>query len=120
MARQAPDRAGTLGPDAYPDILTGQQVIHPAGAVSPGETSVDLNPGGPGPGPWLQRLYDLAYGNAGVANDRTPQNRAFVAGFMAHAAGDTYGHTFINAFTGGAFHFLPLPENAIKHVVLEG
>jgi hypothetical protein len=27
-------RAGALGPDAYPDMLTGQQVIHPNGALT--------------------------------------------------------------------------------------
>ena len=29
-AKRAYYRAGVLGPDAYPDIMTGQQVIHPS------------------------------------------------------------------------------------------
>jgi hypothetical protein len=38
---------------------------------------------------------------------------------MTHAAGDMFGHTFINHFTGAPFTMTP-PQNAIKHVVLEG
>ncbi|HET9907558.1 MAG TPA: hypothetical protein VFQ23_12985 [Anaerolineales bacterium] len=120
-------RAGVLGPDAYPDIATGQQIIHPAGKDTPGQPSgVDINAGGPGSGPWLEYLYSRAFtgcnpdGSACNAADKTPANQAFVMGFLAHAAGDMYGHTFINYYTGGPFHFSPKTENAIKHIVLEG
>src|SRR5262249_27260565 len=54
-------RAGVLGPDAYPDIATGQQIIHPAGKKGNGETEADLNRGGPGPDEWLRHLWNLAY-----------------------------------------------------------
>lgn len=120
-------RAGTLGPDAYPDIMTGQQVIHPAGRNTPGEPAdMDLNPNGPGSNPWLEYLWSRAYRGADPDGlhpnpaDRTPQTQAFVLGYLSHAAGDMYGHTFMNYFTGGPFHFMPRPENAVKHVVLEG
>jgi hypothetical protein len=102
--RQHPDqfRAGVIGPDAYPDIMTGQQLIHPDG-----------RPGGPTSNDWLEYLWDSSqkppYATAPV--------RAFVLGFLAHAAGDMYGHTFINHYTGGNFE---LGENAAKHIVLEG
>ncbi len=112
-------RAGVLGPDAYPDIATGQQIIHPAGQRSNGETEADLNRGGPGPDLWLAHLWDKAYGSSGTP-DSTDPCRAFVAGYLTHAAGDIYGHTFVNHYTGDAFHFSPKPENAIKHIVLEG
>ena len=112
-------RSGVLGPDAYPDIATGQQIIHPAGSRGNGETDADLNRGGPGPDPWLRYLWEKAYGTSGTP-DATGPCRAFVAGYLTHAAGDIYGHTFINHFTGDAFHFMPKPENAIKHIVLEG
>lgn len=114
-------RAGVLGPDAYPDILTGQQIIHPAGANSPGQpVDVDINTGGPGTDPWLTHLWNLAYGTTGSTATRTPEVRAFVAGYLSHAAGDVYAHTMINSFSGGPFHFTPKQENALKHVVLEG
>ncbi len=112
-------RAGVIGPDGYPDLLTGQQIIHPAGRRTPGESEVDLNNGGPGPNPWLQYLWDVAF-ESDNAEDTTPQARAFVIGYLTHAAGDMYAHSFVNYFAGGAFHFHPHPENAIKHIVLEG
>lgn len=95
-------RAGVLGPDAYPDILTGQQVIHPDGR----ETGV-----GGGSDAWLSHIWH-EFGDS-------PQQKAFRLGFLTHAAGDMYGHTFINYFTGAPFTLTP-PQNATKHVVLEG
>jgi hypothetical protein len=100
-------RAGILGPDAYPDILTGQQVIHPAAS----ETKI---PGGPDA--WLSYLWT----RANTAN--TPAIRAFTVGYLTHAAGDMFGHTFVNNFSGGSFAITPPagPANAVKHIVVEG
>ena len=95
-------RAGVIGPDAYPDILTGQQVIHPDKSRPDGTNS------------WLEYLWN----QAGTDGNNTQPIKAFVGGFLTHAAGDMYGHTFVNKFTGGPFTFIPL-ENAVKHVVLE-
>ena len=102
--RQYPDqfRAGAIGPDAYPDILTGQQLIHPDGS-----------PKGPNSNDWLEYLWESSQRSP----HDTPQVRSFVLGFLTHAAGDMFGHTFINHFTGGEFE---LGENAAKHIVLEG
>ncbi len=52
----------------------------------------------------------------------TPVTRAFVVGYLTHAMGDMFGHTFVNYFTDGEFAIKPPagPENAIKHMVLEG
>jgi hypothetical protein len=94
--------AGVLGPDAFPDIATGQMSIHPKEE----ESGV---PGGSNT--WLANVWDNFNGS--------PQERAFRLGFLTHAAGDMYGHTFINYFTGAPFTLDP-PTNAIKHVVLEG
>lgn len=95
-------RAGVLGPDAYPDILTGQQVIHPEGE----ETGVP-----DGSDAWLGHVWN-SFGD-------DPWQRAFRLGFLTHAAGDTYGHTFINHFSGAPFTLNP-PDNAVRHIVLEG
>ena len=101
-------RSGVLGPDAYPDILTGQSAIHPG---------VDPQTGGSrgddpleGSDAWLQYLWK-------DSQKEKPAVRAWVAGFMTHAAGDLFAHTFINEFAGGEFEIGP---NALKHVVLEG
>ncbi|WP_181256590.1 hypothetical protein [Merismopedia glauca] len=99
-------RAGIFGPDAYPDILTGQQVIHP----NPTDTGI-----AGGSGTWLKYLWNLS----NTPGNNTPQIKAFVTGYLTHAAGDMYGHTFINNFTGGHFVIAP-PDNAIKHILVEG
>lgn len=112
-------RAGVLGPDAYPDILSGQQSIHPdekGSGVKGGSNT------------WLQYMWDRrdparlpGYAQAMKARKIPNDGRmiAFTAGFLTHAAGDMYGHTFINNFAGGPFAFNP-PSNATKHVLLEG
>jgi hypothetical protein len=91
-------RAGVLGPDAYPDMLFGQGVIHPATDDNGSDTD-----------PWLRHLYYKA---------STPQERAFVLGFLSHAAGDMFGHTFINHYARGPFDFAD--GNAKRHIVAEG
>jgi len=98
-------RAGILGPDAYPDILTGQQVIHP----DPELTNIAS-----GSNAWLTYLW--------TATNTQGNNKAFVVGYLTHAAGDMYGHTFINNFTGAPFKSSPPegPENGIKHILVEG
>jgi alpha-tubulin suppressor-like RCC1 family protein len=93
-------KAGAIGPDAFPDILTGQTGIHPDNSLHKICISND----------WLQNIWDT-----GLQSPRQ-QVRAFVAGFLTHAAGDLFGHTFINDYAGGSFE---LGENALKHYVLE-
>jgi len=107
--RAAPDRyrAGVLGPDAYPDIMTGQQIIHP-------EVSLDGSGRVIGSDAWLNHLWTRSYGATA-----SPEVRAFVSGFLTHAAGDSFAHTYVNHFSGGAFTLDPR-QNAIRHVVLEG
>lgn len=107
--RAAPDRyrAGVLGPDAYPDIMTGQQIIHPEVATDDAGRTV-------GSDAWLNHLWARSYGAGG-----SPEVRAFVSGFLTHAAGDGFAHTYVNHYSGGAFTLDPR-QNAIRHIVLEG
>ncbi|MBI1756056.1 MAG: hypothetical protein HYR64_03000 [Fimbriimonas ginsengisoli] len=129
--------AGTCGPDAFPDILTGQEMIHPAGKVTPGQERhshpgdpADINrdlpsgPQGPGSNRWLEHLYDCTFGHAegGSTAYNTDADRAFALGFLAHSAGDMYAHTFINHYTGAPFNFQSAQGptgNAVRHIVLE-
>lgn len=108
--RAAPQqyRAGVLGPDAYPDILTGQQVIHP-------DAAEDVGPGAGGSNAWLTHLW-----RRGFVDNPSPQIRAFTVGYLTHAAGDIFAHTYVNHFAGGEFQLVPDPTNATKHLVLEG
>ena len=137
-ARPEQYRAGVVGPDAYPDLLTGQQVIHTDGSHSLPANPSRLEPSSArGTDAWLTHLWRKAYrplspeeqrlrdamGNIprglGYRGD-TPEVRAFVAGYLTHAAGDMFMHTFVNHYAGGDFSFAPDPRNAVKHVVLEG
>ncbi len=107
-AAPAQYRAGVLGPDAYPDILTGQQVIHP-------EESDAIDGKANGSNAWLTHLWNLA-----MNGNQSPQVQAFVVGYLTHTAGDVFAHTYVNHFAGGEFMFTPDPTNAVKHLILEG
>ncbi|RZJ16838.1 MAG: hypothetical protein EON91_11625 [Brevundimonas sp.] len=130
--------AGVVGPDAYPDLLTGQQIIHTSGSHSLPADPSRLEPSSArGSDAWLTYLWRKAYrpltpteqriqdalgnmpGGMGFRRDSAAV-RAFVAGYLTHAAGDMFMHTFVNHYAGGDFSFAPDPRNAAKHVVLEG
>lgn len=105
-------RAGVLGPDAYPDITTGQCLIHPHQASAlDGQVANGTNS-------WLTHIWNLTYGPVEL-HTGTP-TRAFAVGYLTHAAGDLFAHTFMNHFSGGEFMLQPDPRNALKHLVLEG
>ena len=91
--RQYPNafRAGTLGPDFYPDMLTGQSYIHPYDAAA-----------GVGVGDWLMELVKGVNSLPKDSNARK-EALAFTLGMAIHFAGDQFGHDFINAFAGGAY-----------------
>lgn len=94
-------RAGVVGPDGYPDLHTGQTLIHP-----------ETNAYG-GADAWL----DLIWNSALDSND--PRAIAFAAGFLAHGAGDAFGHTLVNKFTGHVAFTLNPPSNAATHMIVE-
>ena len=108
--RAAPSqyRAGVMGPDAYPDIMTGQQVIHPDEAQS-------INDLAGGTNSWLTHIWNQA-----MNGNQSPQVQAFAVGYLTHAAGDVFAHTYVNYYTGGEFQLIPDPTNGIKHLILEG
>ncbi len=119
--------AGVCGPDAFPDIATGQLLIHPAGGDGNyggkvNDRDVDLH--GPGPDPWMRFLYDQSFKGGKYTTDA---NKAFTMGFLAHAAGDMFAHTYINNYAGGEFNFHytengqpRLSGNAVRHFIMEG
>ncbi len=123
-------RAGVIGPDAYPDILTGQQMIHPDESNPDGTNSwlkylwnnpsIDESNILPEPNSCPDRNRD-GIGDSEVTEPNSQAIKAFLIGFLTHAAGDMYGHTFVNNFTGGPFALFPPagPKNAAKHIALE-
>lgn len=85
-------RIGCIGPDAYPDIFTGQMAVHP-----------DFTD-------WSDYLWSM------YSIENSPVVKAFILGYLAHSAGDMYGHSLINEYAGGTWD---IGENAVKHILVE-
>lgn len=92
-------RAGSLGPDAFPDLVVGQMTAHPG---------VD---GGWQADQWINHLLQAA---------SSPQEIAFAYGFVSHAAGDVFAHSYVNHYAGDIFT-LSDNESAVelRHFTLE-
>lgn len=95
-------RAGVLGPDAYPDMITGQVAAHPPHHDSKVEGGTNS---------WLRHVW-TSFG-------ATPAEHAFRLGYFTHAAGDIFGHSFVNRFAGGPFAIDP-SLNFVRHMAIEG
>ncbi len=104
---------GVVGPDAMPDIITGQSIIHPPGGSAP-KDGTDINVGGPGTGYFWNHMWKQT-GSGGPFDKGC--NRAYVLGMFGHGAGDLFAHTFVNAHTGNIFQ---LNINGLRHLLLEG
>lgn len=110
-------RAGTIGPDAFPDLPFGQTVIHP-GDDSSADRKATTDA-------WLTHLWDKAWARRMPDGSHDLEAISFAIGYMGgHAVGDTWAHTFINHFAHGVFPELTThPEDAeisARHIVLEG
>lgn len=92
-------RMGHIGPDAHPDMLVGQTLIHP------GEPwSVDQ---------WARHVV----GSAGTG---TGADVAYAYGFLGHIAGDIWAHTYVNLYTGSIFDLgQDGTDGEIRHMALE-
>ena len=108
-------RAGALGPDVYPDIITGQMYIHP-------ETeTIDS-------GEWVTLLCD-AVNKMGKDTEGRKIALSFTLGCILHYCGDLFGHDFVNTFSGGSFPSLLSPDildlqgeklnNVLSHLSVE-
>jgi len=89
---------GSIGPDSFPDVFSGQLAIHP---------SVE---GGWGTSEWLQHL---------VKHEGDPKELAFALGYLTHAAGDVFAHTFVNKYAGDLFELQEHEWAAIRHIHIE-
>ena len=100
--RDYPDhfKAGAVAIDSLPELLAAQTGIHPDNSAKGGSLSTD----------WVRGIWEAAW------NRYEPRALAFAAGVLTHAAGDIYGHTFINSYAGGPWE---LGQNALKHFILE-
>jgi len=109
--------AGIVGPDAFPDLPTGQTRIH---IPCPDDLSkVESGHGCPTghnhtviSDHWLQHIWQSSF-----EQNQSDAVRAFAFGFLTHAAGDMFMHTFVNHFAGGPFS--SLSDNGLRHFLIE-
>jgi hypothetical protein len=92
--------AGAIGPDAFPDMAMGQTVIHPGLEHKRGWATAD----------WLQHLLTKA---------QTPPEIAFSTGFLLHAAGDIFAHSYVNNYAGDVFVLADERLVEQRHTLLE-
>ncbi len=90
--------SGVLGPDIYPDLITGQVTAHPG---IPGDWQTS---------DWLRHLYETA---------QPGPDLAFAAGYIVHAASDTFAHSYVNAYSGDVFMLSDERAVELRHFVLE-
>jgi outer membrane protein OmpA-like peptidoglycan-associated protein len=109
--------AGTVGPDGFPDLVMGQQIIHANSNAT-----------------WLTRVLDMAWAaqdDSSFTDTEKSQILAWSYGFLTHAAGDHWAHTLVNEFAEGAFPSVSeiigsLTEdqrelaNGLRHFLVEG
>ena len=103
---------GTYGPDAFPDMLAGQTVIHP------GIADGDIN--SYGTGDWLKHLLTSLSNDQNTERNELNKNVAFTYGYAGHLAADVFAHTYVNQYSGGEFS-LTDGETEIdeRHILLE-
>jgi hypothetical protein len=136
-------RAGAVGPDAFPDPLTGQIMMHGdqsdlvkdvvekiSGSRPPLHDHADFFENRKGPAEF--RSIDFATAMIEFLNTRySPsatergQILAFIMGYISHGVGDSFSHTWVNELAGGAWSLSkgsglwgPFSEE-IKHIAVE-
>ncbi|QMU30513.1 hypothetical protein [Adhaeribacter radiodurans] len=93
-------RMGHVGPDAFPDILVGQTVVHPG------------RKGGWQTDDWLQWSVREA------GDD--PAHIAYALGMLGHAAGDIWAHSYVNMYAGDAFSLIDGETDVeVRHIAVE-
>ncbi len=106
--------AGVIGPDIYPDLLYGWNLIHTSDGsdifgcetVAPAPPLFLPDPAGTcvqsgNTGQWLKLVLDKAWaaqGDPSYSAVQRAQILAFSYGFLTHAAGDLWAHTLVNDF----------------------
>jgi hypothetical protein len=77
--------AGSIGPDFFPDMITGQMYLHPQNS-----------------GKFLEFMYEQLR----MLHPNTLEFEkalAFYAGWLMHYCGDMYGHQYVNRYSFGWF-----------------
>ena len=110
-------RAGAIGPDLFPDLITGQTVVHPGEGPKSGRWAAHLESE-------VRRVAGLYDGSPGRF-DESPILRAYYAGWLAHMAGDLFGHAWVNDYAGGVWPTISdgvtdeETKNILRHLIVE-
>ena len=121
-------RMGTTGPDAFPDMVGGQAILHTNNGVLnedfPTKTSTKYEHRYR---PSTYRSIDFAMKLLDMAYERGDDKElSFALGFVGHCVGDGFMHTWINEQVEGSFDyfhgdgFLGGLTEEVKHVAVEG
>lgn len=81
-------RAGSIGPDGFPDIYVGQVFAHPKTKLSAGD--------------WIKYMIDQVKKMPAGSEERK-QVLAFALGYTVHASGDLFGHSYVNLLAQGSW-----------------
>ena len=92
-------RMGNIGPDAVPDIIVGQLVVHPG--IENSWATDD----------WLKYLLN--------SPNIKPEELAFIYGYLGHAAADMWAHTFVNMYSGNVFRLDDGYAEEERHIEIE-
>ena len=105
LANKSAYLMGNLGPDAGPDVVVGQTVVHPGVKNDEGENI------GWQTNDWLDYLLS-ASANSDVGT-------AYTYGYLAHAAADVFAHTYVNQYAGDIFDLKDETLVEQRHFILE-
>lgn len=120
-------RMGNLGPDAFPDLVSGQIYLHPdnGGALNtkiPASRKLEDRTK-----PEQFRSIDYAMLLLKEAKESgDDQSLAFALGYMAHVSSDGFSHTWVNEKTNGAWDYFSgeglfgILTEEVKHMAVEG
>lgn len=100
-------RAGVLAPDLFPDMYVGGWFVHSDLAAS--EKWIADS--------WMRHVWNR--GRAWSDPEEKDRVMAFTYGFLTHAAGDMFAHTYVSEKAGGAW-VTGIRSTALRHIVLEG
>lgn len=84
-------RAGVVGPDVFPDIWVGQSLVHVDREQDVTRWVSD---------DWLAQLFREAWSLPN--GDERDRALAFTYGFLTHASGDMFAHTYVNCLVATA------------------
>lgn len=121
-------RAGTLGPDNFPDIVAGQVWVHvDNGGNLATQTPMEQRPSNA----WRSidyGMYMLMRARQEVVINRTEglQALAFAYGYLGHMIADGHAHSYVNEYAGGRWELFQgeglfgVFTEEVKHYAVEG